>query len=86
MTQTFSSVKLVEVCNYGYKMSSFWRKKDSFYVILKRKYSFGQDSNPRSMDNGANSTTTLSDLLMNGHIKVAYIKCQIPCLYAIVTK
>ncbi len=36
-------------------MNSFRRKKYSFYVILKRKYSFHRDSNPRSMDYEANS-------------------------------
>ncbi len=53
----------------------FWRKKDSFSAILKREYSFRRDSNPRSMDYEANSlyTTELSDLLMNGHNKIAYI-------------
>ncbi len=30
-------------------MSSFRRKKDSIYVILKTKYSFRWESNPRSM-------------------------------------
>ncbi len=50
-------------------MSSFRRKKDSFYVILKWKYSFRRDSNPRFMDYESNSLplTKRPDLLMNGH-------------------
>ena len=49
-------------------MISFRRKKDSFYVILKKKYSFRRDSNPPIHRlRGEPSTTGLSDLLMNGH-------------------
>ena len=36
-------------------LNSFRRKKDSFYVIPKIKYSFCRNSNPRSMNYEANS-------------------------------
>ncbi len=72
-------------------MNSFRRKKDSFYVILKREYSFRWDSNSRSMGYEANSLplSYLTRWWMG--IKVAYIKSQIVCLqinqvYSIVTK
>ncbi len=75
----------------GYKISSFWRKKDSFYVILKRKYSFRRDSNPRSM--GCEETDLPLSYLTCWWmgIKIAYIKYKSRCLqinqvYAIVIK
>ncbi len=70
-------------------MSSFRRKKDLFYVILKMKYSFRRDSNPRSMGCEA-SDLPLSHLTCWWMgIKIAYIKYTISCLqfiqvYAIV--
>ncbi len=53
-------------------MNSFRRKKDSFYMILERKYSFCRYSNPRSMDYKADSLPQSSDLLMNGHKSSVY--------------
>ncbi len=41
--------------NKGTKWTVFGGKKDSFYAILKRKYSFRRDSNPRSINYEANS-------------------------------
>ena len=67
--------------------------KDSFYVILKRKYSFRRDSNPRSIGCGANDLP-LSYLtcwwmsIKVAHIKYKIILCclQINQAYAIVIK
>ncbi len=57
----------------GYKMSSFRKKNDAFYVILKRKYSFHRDSNPPIHGlQSERSTTELADLLMNGHKNSIY--------------
>ena len=72
-------------------MNSFRRNKDSFYVILNRKYSFRRYSNPRSMDYEAHSLPLSYLTCWWIGIKVAYIKSQIICLqinevYAIVTK
>ncbi len=53
-------------------MSSFRRKKDSLYALLKRKYSFRRDSNPQSIYYGATFTAELSDLLINGHKSSIY--------------
>ncbi len=52
-------------------MSSFRRKKDSFYVILKRKYSFRRDSPIHGLRSEL-FTTELPDLLMNGHKNSVY--------------
>ena len=56
----------------------FW-KKDSFYVILKRKYSFRQDSNPRSMGCEANDLPLSYLTCWWMGIKIAYIKDKIRC-------
>ncbi len=75
---------------WGYKMNSFRRKNDSFYVIPKRKYSFRRDSNPRSMNYEANSLPLIYLTCWWMFIKVD-IKSQIVYkstrqVYAIVTK
>ncbi len=59
-----------------YKMNSFRGKMDSFYVILKRKYSFRRDSNPQSMDYEANSLplSFLTSWWMG--VKVEYYQVQ----------
>ncbi len=71
-------------------MSRFRRKKDSFYVILKRTYSFGRDSNPDPRVAKRRSTTELPDLLMSGHKNSVYQAqnklLQINQVYAIVIK
>ncbi len=62
---------------HGYTLSSFQRQNDSFYVILKRTYSFHRDSNPWSVDYEANSLPLSYLTCWWMSIKVAYIKSQI---------
>ena len=67
-------------------MSSFRRKKDSFYVIMKRKYSIHRDLNPRSMDLYGAKSLPLSYLTCWWMgIKLAY-QVKINSVYTIVTK
>ena len=56
-------------------MNSFRRKKDSFYAILKRKYSPSGFEPPIHGLRSELSTTELSDSLMNGHKSSVY---QVP--------
>ncbi len=75
----------------GVQNEQFSEEKDSLYVLLKRKYSFCQDSNHRSMDYEANSLPLNYLTCWWMGINVAKIKYQIVCLqinqaYAIVTK
>ncbi len=60
---SWNTWRAIEVClTFGEKAcryikvqnEKFSEEKDSFYVLLKRKYSFRQDSNPRSMGCEAN--------------------------------